>query len=637
MEVNDKRQMFFSGRNKSLLLFNLNRDFAGISPDQAARLDRTLGHYMREIYKVNTDKPIPLLNRETLAITKQDFGTYLTAPPAPRKVKVATPPPATNMGTPIEQVANERLMSASGKPTVSGSREFMFQDTGRTLDQLQKERAGSQPERPPIPDFRILSEDENGPSAMDLYEMAKRAREAEAKALPPPVPATQPQAPPEEPPIEVSLRTVVASRLPAPIETKKSRDEPPLEPPARIAMPLSKPVGTAMQTGVSTAMQNTLIREENVLQYKETEQNLFINSADRNWVQSSLTSMNRYNFTINFDPAAINQNPTLNPSTYKKFKNIVRVELVKLIVPKETLDILLQRSDVSTSATNIQTNVLSFPSVVVQVDELDGNNYGTNDTYNRAFGIVHYDAQWSSDPSGGSLVTATALTNTTTGYVSLIPKFLKCQKVYEPTPLATLQKLTIRLQRPDNGALLSDTTDVLAVSQIRFGSGVGAGPPASIYRSASDPSSYIYIRTSTYFNRYMWEAGDRLRFSMNVATPTASATTIQTISELLTYLNDKGGQLLVAVGYSADLVTVTDGFNSVGYANVLIVRNRFNDPALGSTTAYDFGDESAMNTALAAGTYTGNTINLNHQVQAVFRIVTRDLDPTTKIRPDNTY
>lgn len=631
--MDSQKQLFFSARNKSLLLFNLNRDFGGqLTAQQSTRLDKTLSHYMREVYAANNGSPVPLLNREALNVTKADFNRFLSGPVAPKPIIKRPPPPAKMMGTPIEDVARDSLIQG-GKPTVSGSREFMFQDTGRTLEQLQKERAGSQPERPPIPDFRILSEDDDGPSPMELYELAKKARETEAVAAPQPPPGQLPSTT-EQPRLQSmdimrAENTIeMPNRLPPPIETKKSREEPTLEPPPRV-----------MPALVGTAMQKTLIREENVLQYKEIEQNLFINSADRNWVQNSLTTTNRYNFTINFDPAAINQNPTLNPSTHKKFKNIVRIELVKLIVPKETLDILLQRTDVSTTTTNIQTNVLSFPSVVVQVDELDGNNYGTNDTYDRAFGIVHYDAQWSADPSGASAVSTTATTNTTTGYVALIPKFIKCQKVYEPTPLATLQKLSIRLQRPDNGALLSETADVLTVSQIRFGSGVGAGPPASIYRSAADPSSYIYIRTSTYFNRYMWEAGDRLRFNVQVATPSASATTIQTISELLTYLNDPNGQLLVSVGYSADLLTVTDGFNSVGYANVLIVRNRFTDPTTGSTTAYDFGDEATMNTALAAATttYTGNTINLNHQVQAVFRIITRELDPTTKIRPDNTY
>jgi hypothetical protein len=350
----------------------------------------------------------------------------------------------------------------------------------------------------------------------------------------------------------------------------------------------------------------------------------------------SLVSMNRYNFTVNFDPANNSQSATITPSAHKKFKNIVRIELVKLIVPKEALDILLQRTDATpTYATNVQTNVLSYPSVAVQISELDSNNYGTNDVMDRAFGVVHYDAQWSSDPAGGSAVSPTATSTTTTGYVSLIPKFLKCQKIYEPTPLATLQKLSIQVQRPNSADLLSTVSDVASVSLLRLGVGVAT----SIYRSGASPSEYIFVRTSTYFNRFMWEAGDRLRFSASVTAPGgSSAATIQSIANMMQFVNQDQGLLLAGVGYSSDnLATVADGPNAAGYANVLILQNRFIDPTTGSTTAYSWGTEADINTAFATATYSGNTINLNHQVQAVFRIITRDLDPTTKLRPDNTF
>ena len=354
--------------------------------------------------------------------------------------------------------------------------------------------------------------------------------------------------------------------------------------------------------------------------------------------------MNRYNFTVTFDPGFTTQGPTLTPSSQKKFKNIVRVELVKFIVPKETLDVMVLRTSLGppiVTATNVQTNVLAFPSVVVQVSELDGNNYGTNNTVERSFGVIHYDAQWSSDPAGNSAIASASTATTTTGYVAMIPKFLKCQKVYEPTPLATLQKLSIRLERPDNGELLSATSDVLAINSLRFGSGV----LTSIYLSAADPSSYIFIRTNTYFSRYMWEIGDRIRFAAGVTPPGAtSITTASSINDFIQWLNQEAGHLIVGIGLSAGagtppaLTTVTDGQNAVGYANVIIIQNRFTDPTIsGSVTPYDFGDEGLMNTAFATATYTGNTINLNHQVQAVFRIITRELDPTTKIRPDNTF
>jgi hypothetical protein len=639
--MDEKRQLFFSGRNKSVLLYNLNRDFAGrlggqLTQEQSVRLEKTLNHYMREVYAVEgSEKPLALLNREVVNTTQADFDNFLRKPkqlPAKAAPKRSAPS-APSMGTPIDQVVNE-------------PKTVMFQDTARTLDQIQKERAGAQPERPPIPDFR-LAEDEDGPSPMELYEMAKKARAAEELAAqankPKPPPGQLPETTESEPNVVDIIRSdaflkgesskPMNSILPPPLETKRKSEFPLTVPPRVAAADLLPP-----RPFVGTNAQQTLIHEESLLQYREIEQNLFISSADRNWVQDNQITMNRYNFTVTFDPGQVTQGPTLTPSSQKKFKNIVRIELVKFIVPKETLDVLLQRTAVTpTYATNIQTNVLSFPSVVVQVSELDGNNYGTNNTLDRSFGVIHYDAQWSSDPAGNSTISTTTTNTISNGYVALIPKFLKCQKVYEPTPLATLQKLSIRLERPDDGQLLSTISDVLSVSKVRFGSGVGG---STIYLDGSDPSNYVFVQTSTFFSRFMWEAGDRLRFALTVTPPGAtSISTAASITNFLQWLNQEAGLLLVGIGLSSDsLATVTDGFNDVGYANVLIFQSKYEDPTINPAPGpYDFGDEAAMNTAFANSTYSGNTINLNHQVQAVFRIITRELDPTTKIRPDNTF
>ena len=62
--------------------------------------------------------------------------------------------------------------------------------------------------------------------------------------------------------------------------------------------------------------------------------------------------------------------------------------------------------------------------------------------------VTHQDTSWTSDT-----------TQKNRGYASLAPKYLKCQKIYAPTPLGSLQKMSIRLERPD-GLLLSDALDV---------------------------------------------------------------------------------------------------------------------------------------------------------------------------------
>ncbi|NBU53782.1 MAG: hypothetical protein EBS33_05350, partial [Alphaproteobacteria bacterium] len=97
----------------------------------------------------------------------------------------------------------------------------------------------------------------------------------------------------------------------------------------------------------------------------------------------------------------------------------------------------------------------------------------------------------------------------------MIPKFLKCQKVYYPTPLATLTKMTIQLQRP-NGNLVSDTLDTLDISGIFASTVFTSYTSNSIYvnsavRDSASNATYYIIRTKTYFNRFAFAKNDRIR------------------------------------------------------------------------------------------------------------------------------
>ena len=63
--------------------------------------------------------------------------------------------------------------------------------------------------------------------------------------------------------------------------------------------------------------QAILTRQPDVISYKESEMNLFISSADRDWVTTgAVTKDSRYNFTIHFDPAGI---PITNRGTPPAF------------------------------------------------------------------------------------------------------------------------------------------------------------------------------------------------------------------------------------------------------------------------------------------------------------------------------
>jgi hypothetical protein len=86
---------------------------------------------------------------------------------------------------------------------------------------------------------------------------------------------------------------------------------------------------------------------------------------------------------------------------------------------------------------------------------------------------------------------------------------------------------------------------------------------------------------------------------------------------------------------------VTDGAQTCnGYANWLIVRNRFNDPTdTGVCTRSAFGaSEATLVDELR--TYPpsyqeGGVLNLSRQIQIALRVITREMDATTNVRADN--
>jgi hypothetical protein len=60
---------------------------------------------------------------------------------------------------------------------------------------------------------------------------------------------------------------------------------------------IARPDGTVARRNV--LQQDILIKQEDIQSYKETEYNLSIYSADRNWEISVNNDENRFNFTVN--------------------------------------------------------------------------------------------------------------------------------------------------------------------------------------------------------------------------------------------------------------------------------------------------------------------------------------------------
>jgi hypothetical protein len=457
--------------------------------------------------------------------------------------------------------------------------------------------------------------------------------------------------------------------------------------------------------------QDTIKKQDDIVSYRENEYNLFLYSSDRDWTVNN--TENRYNFSVNFDPANNRTGFGFSTSTNIKFKNIVRIEFVKAIIPREGLDIINRRPTNTTYDTDINIDALSFPFLMVRIPELDTNNFGTNNNIDNSFGIVQYDANWISDNSTNNR-----------GYLAMIPKFMKCQKVYYPTPLATLQKLSIQLQRPD-GNLINDSLDTVNLNLFLFSSQLTSYPAGSVattFYNTSD-NGFIWINTSTWFSKFTISQGDRI-INKNIAFSNTTLNQTTSAIDFINYIQRSKGHVVIDVGstyntaYSFNVTNITytttsitysvtsttelyqtasvsvsgssssfingtfiissiilntsftvvatnatsgsvsisgavtaiinkttyiTGANSQGYCNYIIIRNNFADPTTGSTSLQYYGGSSTLDTAFyttigqGATLSAGRTINMNHQTQVVLRVITRDMDSASHLRPDNNF
>lgn len=629
------RENFFSESNEQMLDRLLYQDLrrrtgAELDDKQKQRLVKTVKHYMGEVYRVNGNQTIQTLNKEVLTAVVPDYMAYL------------------------RRQSEKETSSVTEVEIVNGS-DPLRSDVSTRFALMQEARQEAKPKPPSPPDFRVPLEEDNADS-LSLYEQAKKLREAEAARDAKAIEEYRLAKSGQMRPIEAAgiiRENVIGDTTPTSLETPDLRSllfgNTPVQ--RTLALPPPMPTYNPAMSGLAQANptiavpevkgtrpvlpQDAVQREDDVVNYKENEFNLFCYSADRNWVVN--TGENRYNFSVTFNAGnAVGQTFRNQTTTQMKFKNITRIELVKCILPVEGVDVMIDASGNSANKSTLNTNALSFPYLMVYCPELDTNNVGTNYNLDNAIGVIQYDANWISDNNYSSQ---------RGGYLAMIPKFMKCQKVYYPTPLSTLQKLTIRIQRPD-GSVLSSIPDSLTVngfvmSQYITGAGIGGGP--NYYTGGgSGQSKYIWIQTSSWFSRFMFNVGDRVLLQNVTLDPTIyTAATGNAPGDFLNFLQNPQGLLVVNIGYNVGSV-FNAGANSVGYANYIIVDARYNDPTSGVSTISPFGGNNTVAAAfdsaisnVANKVSSGGVINLSHQTQVVFRVITRDMDAASRLRPDN--
>jgi hypothetical protein len=613
-------RQYFADQNEQQLYSILAQDLqqkigSGLTTTQSNRLGRTLEHYMQEVWDVNGPMPLQQLNREVLTAVTRDFTSYLRrgelAPTIVASQRIVSDP----ANQPQTELAAQRLLQQQGaavppRPTFENN---LLMDTGSRFEQLQQDRIPPAAARPPPPDFtQVVASNGDEPSALSLYEQAKKMRQVEI---------TKQQ---EDLQRLSGVQTATGTAATDVNPLVRFMSPPSIQNDAQANPTLAQPIATVSPMPRNTLPQDFLIKQDDIINYKEMEYNLIVYSADRDWLNNS--KENRYSFSVTFDPANNKHGFTLNPSSTKKFKNISRIELVKAILPSEGLENLVTRVSGPAYSTVSKINVLSYPYVLVHIPELDTNNYGTDNNLDNSFAVLQYDANWYTDT-----------TNLSDGYLGMIPKFMKCQKVYQPAPLATLTKLTIELQRPD-GKSISDSPDTLVIQNV-YASNTFPGSFAynGLYSAVTLASGSVYylIQTTEYFNQWLFQKGNRIQIKGLDANQIGGTMAANNFVE---YMQQDEGLLIVGVGKNS--ASGPDAPNSIGYANVIVVEAPFAFPTAATPDVKPFGGtagtNSALATALSTTTLTGaKLINLTHQTNIVLRIITRDLDPATRVRPDN--
>jgi hypothetical protein len=253
---------------------------------------------------------------------------------------------------------------------------------------------------------------------------------------------------------------------------------------------------------------------------------------------------------------------------------------------------------------------------------------------------------------------------------------MKCQRIYSPTPLSTLNKLTIRLQQP-NGNLVNSVSDTLDINGIFLSSYTSirqyfnGNIDLSGTAYSDNPGEYIWIDCKSWYSRFQVAVGDRIQVrNLTSADPTPA------ITDLINFIQNSDGLLVAGTAWIRPITStemtalslvgddignglpgttanqlLVDGCNNAGYSKYIIVRGKFYDPTLGNTSINPYGNQ-ADNSVVSLNIHgvssyggtklvpspairPGRLINLSKQTQLIFRVVTREYDSASLVRPDN--
>jgi hypothetical protein len=360
-------------------------------------------------------------------------------------------------------------------------------------------------------------------------------------------------------------------------------------------------------------------------EYHDVPHYIVVSSEDRQWENNV---ENRYNFLVHFKPTSTQNGVGID----ELYRNVVSVEVLKVIFPHDRLSVPFDN--------RVYLDLQSYPFLVMDIDELDGVFRGSNNTINEAFALLLFDKAYDSeilthDQIHNSLNTTDIIKKRfdrqfKRGFMSFCP-FLFEKKKYPNTPLASLNRMTIKFLRPD-GQPISLDNDHLPIENITYVDNLSGATPASDIELITTPGfprtsvgKYIEIETGKWFSNRVYRVGDLIKIKgYKITTP---ATTDQ--FNFQDFINRSQGHIII----NLEQETVEESDNH-GCINKLYISPPGDiDYSTGTLLTNSYYEPDPMPIPIEGGN--GVLINSSMQVHITFKIVTREDKTTSVIKPFN--
>ena len=357
-------------------------------------------------------------------------------------------------------------------------------------------------------------------------------------------------------------------------------------------------------------------------EYHDVSHYVVVSSEDRQWENDV---ENRYNFLVHFKPTSTQNGVGID----QLYRNVVSVEVLKVIFPHDRLSVPFDN--------RVYLDLQSYPFLVMDIEELDGVFRGSNNTINEAFALLLFDKAYDSeiltnDQIHNSLTTTDVIKKRfdrqfKRGFMSFCP-FLFEKKKYPNTPLASLNRMTIKFFRPD-GQPISLDNDHLPIENITYVENIAPPTDIELIRTPGFPGTtvgkYIKIQTGKWFSNRVYRIGDLIKIkSYKVVTP---ATTDQL--NFQDFINREQGHIIINL--EQETVDETDNHGCIN--NLYISPPGEINYSTGTLMTNSYYEPNPMPTPTTDGK--GILINSSMQVHITFKIVTREDKTTAVIKPFN--